>query len=62
MRFMHKKEADVFDKQISNREVAVMLLGLGEKADLCVAPSDHERPMFNEYVMEDAVLPRSYAC
>ncbi len=30
-----------------------MLTGPGEKADLCVAPSDHERPMFNEFVMED---------
>ncbi len=30
-----------------------MLTGPGEKADLCVAPSDHERPMFNESVMED---------
>ena len=42
-----------FRQRISNREVAVMLRGPGEKADLCVAPSDHERPMFNESVMED---------
>ena len=30
-----------------------MLQGLGEKAGLCVAPSENERPMFDEHVMEE---------